>query len=193
VISQAHSCAVAFKEWAGVCDALLEGRQTLLVRKGGLSEGTGPGNFALEHTEFWLYPTWVHQAEQGVRARDSSASPVHRIDHEGIVPIRALVRVGPIGYVKNVETLAELEPFHIFTAETIIKRFQYRHPGLWVLGARVWQHDTGFAVAVAPEHAGCKTWVYLDKPLPVRELTPVLDDVQWDVCCRTLESIFTSR
>ena len=30
-----ESCAVAFKEWAGVCDALIAGRQNIVVRKGG--------------------------------------------------------------------------------------------------------------------------------------------------------------
>ena len=63
-----ESCAVAFKEWAGVCDALIEGRQTIIIRKGGISEGAGPGVFVPEHAEFWLYPTWVHQAEQGLRS-----------------------------------------------------------------------------------------------------------------------------
>ena len=38
-------CAVAFKEWAGVCDALLQGRQAIIIRKGGISEGPGPGVF----------------------------------------------------------------------------------------------------------------------------------------------------
>src|SRR5262249_33425513 len=57
----ARTCAIAFKEWAGVCDALIQGRQTIIVRKGGISEGAGPGSFVPEHAEFWIYPTWVHQ------------------------------------------------------------------------------------------------------------------------------------
>src|SRR6516165_7057250 len=130
---QPDSCAVAFKEWSGVCDALLLGRQTVIVRKGGISEGAGPGIFVPEYPEFWLYPTWVHQAEQGLRTASASASPAHQVDRAGTVLIRALVRVGPIGYVRSEKTLAELEPFHIFTAETMLKRFGYRRPGLWVL------------------------------------------------------------
>ena len=63
------SCAVAFKEWAGICDALIAGRQSIVVRKGGISESAGPGVFVPEHSEFWLFPTWVHQAEQGLSAR----------------------------------------------------------------------------------------------------------------------------
>ncbi len=50
-----ESCAVAFKEWADVCAALLDGRQSLILRKGGIEEG--PGGFRPEHAAFWLYPT----------------------------------------------------------------------------------------------------------------------------------------
>ena len=73
-----ESCGIAFKEWASVCDALLEGRQTIILRKGGISEGTAPGVFVPEHSEFWLYPTWVHQAEQGVRVSSTPTSSDHQ-------------------------------------------------------------------------------------------------------------------
>ena len=92
---------IAFKEWASVCDALLEGRQTIILRKGGISEGTAPGVFVPEHSEFWLYPTWVHQAEQGVRS-DAARLGADSIDvRRGSVPIRALVRVDLIGLCRR--------------------------------------------------------------------------------------------
>ncbi len=187
--SPPESCAIAFKEWAGVCDALSEGRQAIIVRKGGISEGAGPGVFVPEHSEFWLYPTWVHQAEQGLRKSGGTARPAHAHDPAGTVPIRALVRVGLIGYVEREETLPALEEFHVFTAETIRKRFHYRRPGLWVLAARVWRHEPGFAIAATPAHAGCKTWVDLDPPLPTTSLQPVLDDDVWTTVNGRLRSL----
>ncbi len=63
--SQPGTCAVAFKEWSGVCDALADGRQSILLRKGGIREEPGAGRFVPEHREFWLYPTGVHQAAAG--------------------------------------------------------------------------------------------------------------------------------
>jgi hypothetical protein len=184
-----ESCAIAFKEWAGVCDALIQGRQTLVVRKGGIREGAGPGVFVPEHSEFWLYPTWVHQAEQGLRSSSASGQPVHQVDPGGTVGIRGLVRVGPIGFLKSPEKVAALEEFHILTAETILKRFHYRQPGLWVLGARVWRHDPGFTIVTTPHHAGCKTWVDLEQALPTSALEPVLGDAQWTECCRALQAV----
>ena len=70
-----ETCPIAFKEWAGVCAALAEGRQSLIVRKGGIAEG--PRGFAPEHDVFWLYPTQVHQAEQGLRI-DAGAATARR-------------------------------------------------------------------------------------------------------------------
>src|SRR3989442_15841755 len=55
---------LALKEWAVVVHALGIGKQTLLLRKGGLHERHG--RFATEPTEFFLFPTYVHQMAQGV-------------------------------------------------------------------------------------------------------------------------------
>jgi hypothetical protein len=186
----AKTCGVAFKEWAGVCDALIAGRQAVVIRKGGISETAGPGGFAPEHSLFWLFPTWVHQAEQGLRIAGADSPTAKPVDRDGPVPIHALVAVDVIGYVGKEETLPSLEEFHIFTAETILKRFHYRRPGFWVLGARVWRREAGLKLASTPEHSGCKTWVFLDLPLPTAGLEPVLDDARWAGYRDRLRAIF---
>ncbi len=60
----------AFKEWAFICSALAEGKQAIILRKGGIAETSG--KFSVEHTRFWLYPTYVHQQHKGIRAEASS-------------------------------------------------------------------------------------------------------------------------
>src|SRR3954469_6548443 len=50
---------VALKEWATVCEALGAGRQIILLRKGGIFEAAG--GFEIEHRQFLLFPTYVHQ------------------------------------------------------------------------------------------------------------------------------------
>ena len=50
----------AFKEWAVVCAALGNRRQTIILRKGGIDEGRE--GFRVKHKEFWLLPTRFHQA-----------------------------------------------------------------------------------------------------------------------------------
>src|SRR5437868_5081994 len=57
---------IAFKEWAVICRALAEGRQSLILRKGGIAEAGG--QFRPEHHRFWLYPTFVHEKPEGIKA-----------------------------------------------------------------------------------------------------------------------------
>src|SRR5260370_36430861 len=52
---------VALKEWAVICRDLAEGRQFIALRKGGIREPAR--GFNVEHSEFFLFPTYVHQNE----------------------------------------------------------------------------------------------------------------------------------
>ena len=57
--------AIAFKEWAVICAALAAGRQSVILRKGGIAEESGL--FRPEHPEFLLYPTYFHEHRGGVK------------------------------------------------------------------------------------------------------------------------------
>ena len=70
----------AFKEWAIICQALAEGRQALILRKGGIAESTG--EFQLEQMRFWLFPTYVHQQRSGIKPE---ALPVLERDRKSVV------------------------------------------------------------------------------------------------------------
>jgi hypothetical protein len=177
------TCGIAFKEWAGVCDALVEGRQSLIIRKGGIAEG--PRGFVPEHDTFWLYPTFVHEAEQGLR--DGPATPTP--EPTGTVPLRGLAVVDSIAYVDREETLAALRDLHVWTDETLARRFRYRKPGLWVLGVRVFSRAEPHPVALTAEHAGCKTWVSLDSPLLTAGSEPVLDEAEFARRRQRLEKV----
>jgi hypothetical protein len=177
------TCGVAFKEWAGICDALVSGRQSLIVRKGGIAEG--PRGFAPEHDTFWLYPTHVHEAEQGLRETPSAPKPQ---TGPGPMPsplppetvaLRGLAVVDSIAFVDREEVLSALRDLHAWTDETLSKRFHYRRPGLWVLGVRVFRRPDPHIVALTAEHAGCKTWVPLDPPPETDGSEPVLDEAEF--------------
>jgi hypothetical protein len=185
------SSQIALKEWAGVCDALMTGRQAIILRKGGILED--PGGFAPEHSFFWLYPTHVHQAEQGLRvdhgAVAASGSPPDATDR---VMIQALAAVELVHFVGSEETLPWLTPFHVLTEETVRKRFHYRKPGLWVLGVRVFRRQEPWPLDPTPEQLGCKSWVVLDTPLATQGLKPVIDAADWAQRLDRLRSLVTS-
>ena len=166
-----ETCGVAFKEWAGVCDALASGLQGVILRKGGIAEDSG--GFAPEHDAFWLYPTRVHEAEQGLRAAPIAPAPPAPA---GAIDLRALAAVAEVGYLDRPEALPALADFHTWTEPTVLKRFHYRRPGLWVLGVRVCVRPDPLRIEETPAHAGCKSWVPLDAPLSTDGLAPALDD-----------------
>jgi hypothetical protein len=168
------SCSVGFKEWQGVCDALAAGRQSVLLRKGGIEEG--PGGFAPEHPAFWLYPTRVHQAEQGLKPGAAGGGVAAGSWDAGSVRLGTFAVVAVTARVGRPESLDALDGLHVWTPETVRRRFDYRSPGLWVLGVRVFVRAEPAVLPVTPEHAGCKTWVLLDPPASTDGLTPVLDD-----------------
>ena len=176
--------AFAYKEWAGVCRALGEGRQTILIRKGGIAESAGA--FHPEHPAFWLYPTNLHEAQQGLRDDGLRSDQDARADR---VRIDLLAVVGSVTWVDRLDLIAELRSFHVWTEETILKRFAYRTPGLWVLGVRVYRRSEPLEVAILPEHAGCRTWVPLDPAPQASRLTAVLSDEVDATACVALAHV----
>jgi hypothetical protein len=54
----------ALKEWSVTVDSLLAGQQILLLREGGIHEQSR--QFHLEHTEFFLFSTHVHQTKHAL-------------------------------------------------------------------------------------------------------------------------------
>lgn len=166
----------AFKEWAVICHALAQGKQSILLRKGGIAEPEG--DFRVEHDRFWLYPTYVHQQEDGINAearplleqvkKDRPAPGMVRLDH--------WAEVTGIYHVRDYVPALLLGHLHFWSDETVEKRFHYRRPGLFVLAVRVHRAPRTFDLRETPGYAGCKSWVELDEPLPTAGSTPVLSD-----------------
>lgn len=168
-----ETCSVAFKEWAGVCSALGRGLQSIILRKGGIAEG--PGGFTPEHPVFWLYPTRVHQEQQRLKV-DGLGSPGRADADDSTVEVDTLAVVELIGRVDRREILPNLESLHVWTKETVEKKFSYRQPGLWVLGVRVLRRPEPFRLRAAPEYLGCKSWAPLGRALPTDGLVNVIDE-----------------
>jgi hypothetical protein len=167
---------VAFKEWAVVCRALADGRQSLILRKGGIAE-TG-GLFRPEHDAFLLYPTFFHEHRAGVKADFLPLLDAADADRPGPGTIRFthLARVTSVRHVTDLDAALGLDALHAWTADVVRQRFQYRTPGLYVLTVRVYGLPVPATRVERPEYAGCKTWVGLDEPVPADGAVPVLAD-----------------
>jgi hypothetical protein len=166
----------ALKEWAVVCLALAEGRQALLLRKGGIAEDSG--QFQVEHRRFWLFPTYVHQQKDGIVPE---AVPLLE-QAEAERPPQDIVRLTHFAetvesyHVSDLAAVEKLAGLHIWSPQTVRARFEYRRPGLHVLLVRVYRVPQAFELADTPEYAGCRSWVELERALPMDGATPVLTE-----------------
>jgi hypothetical protein len=164
---------IALKEWAAVCAALATGRQTVLLRKGGIAEG--PRGFRIEHAEFWLYPTQFHQdaSQLSEAGRDCLTIAQQAIPAAGRISVSLYAVAESVEYVENVDRLSEFRDRHVLSDSAVLQRFHYRSPGLYVATVRVFRRESAYDVPELPRYAGCKSWVELDQALSTNGLETV--------------------
>jgi hypothetical protein len=180
---------VAFKEWAVICAALTSGRQTIILRKGGIEEGRD--GFRVEHGEFWLLPTRFHEdASQLVPAAESLWRQVQESQPPpGTFVVDLYAVVQQVIEVRDLAVLNRLTGLHILSQETLEQRFHYRHPGLFILVVRTYQLPRPYIVSDSPFIAGCKSWVELPEPLLTNSLLPVVGDAVFDQRLKQIQSL----
>lgn len=150
----------ALKEWSAAVHALLEGRQTVLLRKGGIHEK----RFSVAAPEFILFPTIAHSHAERVRPQHADLLDTAALDStEDAVTIRAGAKVVAAVEVKRPEAIDELADLHIWTAESVrADRLDFRPKHrLTVLVVQVSPLCTPIRLVRTPEFAGCKSWVEL--------------------------------
>jgi hypothetical protein len=163
--------SVGFKEWALVCAALGEGRQSVIVRKGGIAEGRD--GFQFRHREFFLFPTFFH--EQLGRTRLTNAVLPEQLPNE--IEIRFFARVEEVRTIADWETARALAPLHILQESVVRERFDYDEaPGVQVAFVRVFRLEPVWRFPDAARYGGCRSWVELPEPRAGLQLCPVLDE-----------------
>ncbi len=166
---------IAFKEWAVVCAALADGRQAVILRKGGIHEGRE--GFRVEHREFWLFPTGFHQqADDVIPDAAPLLEQVRAAEMPNRVALKLYAVVAEVHHVQDLAELSRLSDQHIWSEKTVEQRFHYRSPGLFALIVRVYCRESPIEIEVSVQMAGCKSWVDLPSPLSTDGLRPVLED-----------------
>ncbi len=153
-------CRFALKEWAVVCRALETGVQSVLLRKGGISEPGG--TFRCEHDLFWLYPTRFHQGAEALTPAGAALLPGLTIPADpATVHISLLARVHAMHRITDPGQLAPYLDLQILSHAVVLQRFHYKRPELFVLEVECTPAPTPFTVRETPEMAGCHSWVDL--------------------------------
>ncbi len=160
--------SIGFKEWALVCQALGEGKQTVIIRKGGIAEGLD--GFAFRHPEFFLFPTFFHEQLDRVRRLAGGPAPT---PPDGI-EIRYFARVKEARIITDWEEVRALEPLHIWEEGVVRERFEYDDaPGVHVAFVDVFRLDPVWRFPDSKSYGGCRSWVRLPDPPRELQLRPV--------------------
>jgi hypothetical protein len=182
------ACSVALKEWTSVAAALAAGRQSILLRAGGIAEPEG--TFAAQADAFWIWPTRYHQEEQATREPQWVSDPSETKRDE--VELSLLAQLELVRKLHDLDSLRALEPLHIWTGPTIQTRFHYRSPGLWLLLLRVWRTPHPHHVLPTAHESGCRSWVDLASILPITDAEPVLSTEEFQAVVRDLHGLLGS-
>jgi hypothetical protein len=181
--------AEAFKEWAVICRALAEGRQALILRKGGIAEAGD--DFQVAHRRFWLFPTYTHQQRAGIKPE--AVPLLEQVAAEqppaGVVRLSHFAEVAGIYHVHDLVPALVLGHLYLWSEDTVRARFAYRQPGLYVLPVRVYRAAQAWDLPDTPAYAGCRSWVHLDRPLPTKGAVPVLNDADFHHLLETLDKV----
>lgn len=169
--------ATALKEWSSVVEALKTGRQIILLRKGGLADKGKV--FAVEDTEFFLYPSYVHQQAEYVRhdlledfqRATTPAAP------EGQVRFDCYAVVHQSIAVESELALLRLAGQHIWNDDFIRHRLQWKpdHPS-WVVLLRAYTLTQPVLAPDQKRYHGCRSWFQLEDALATGRASPVLSD-----------------
>jgi hypothetical protein len=163
----------ALKEWSAAVHALLDGRQTVLLRKGGIHEK----RFDVTAARFLLFPTVAHSHAERVRPEHRDLLDAAAADStEEVLTVRAGAKVVAAVEVNRPEAVDEIAALHIWTAESVKNdRLDFRPKRrLTVLVVQASPLVEPVRVARAPGYAGCKSWVSL--PVDPDWAAPVHDD-----------------
>lgn len=177
---QLVSASAALKEWSLVCQALAEGRQLVLLRKGGLLDEDGV--FHLEHREFYLSPTWLHQERGLVKPEHQDlfeGTPREAEEDAQLVYLRYFARVEQVWGLSEDEQEKLAAVRHIWSQQYLDLRFSYKpEKPLLCAALRVYALETPHRYPLRPQDLGCRSWMEWKEPLglPAR---PVLAEAEF--------------
>lgn len=178
----------AFKEWAIVVDALGRGRQSLILRKGGIREGKG--GFSVDYDSFLLFPTGFHQQgasvigdEQATAARVMGTLSADTIQFTHWATLDSWLEV------VSLEQAEKLQSLHIWSPDVIRSRFDWgRNQGIFALILRVYQLPEPVQIAMLESYGGCKSWIEVAQDISVDGSKAVLSDAAFSKERQAIES-----
>ena len=171
--------STTFKEWQVICDALASGRQSVILRKGGIHEGREGFSFA--HKSFYLFPTKFHA--QSDHVREGSFLPDSEWKEGDPFEITHHAEALFAVTLTDWEKVEALRPYHIYTDETLKDRFDWEGKGMasgsiHVALVRISELQKPIPLVYSKRLGGCRSWVEVAEihDSPTTTLDPVIED-----------------
>lgn len=175
------TCDAALKEWAVAIEALGQGRQALIIRKGGIREEHN--RFEVRFPEFLFFPSFEHQQSDLLRPEHAAAlsDALAATPDDDSLTFTHFARVHSAFAVSELAELESLAPHHIWTQQYAEKRLRWKpRVALTAMVLRVYRLPEPKQVPVRPEYAGCKSWLPLLDTVTVDALEPAMSDAAFE-------------
>ncbi len=190
------SSSFALKEWATACLILKEGRQIVIIRKGGIDKADRDFTSELSvDSEFLLFPTYEHQNKALIKNQFHSdlLNTIEDNDVPGLINLSAFAKVTHKFEVTSTQTLNTISNFHMWNEEYTNKRVNWRpnKPAIVAL-LRVYPLLQPQALPILSEYGSCKSWVDLGQDVPMGELEPVIPDVKYNNICEKIHTLLSN-
>lgn len=179
----------ALKEWQVAVTALERGEMIVLLRKGGIREGSG--KFTIAHDRVLLYPTYEHQKPQLLQPPYTShVEPVASGWHPETVHIAAWANITETLQVSEHDRVMALLPFHVWNAEFVSERLKWKPTQpVQVLLLRTYRLPQPQIIPYRNAYGGCKSWIDLETAIDLNHSVPVLDDATYEARVQQIRAI----
>ncbi len=175
------STYIGLRDWAVTLEALGDGTQIMLMRKGGIHEETR--HFEVESDAFFLFPAYEHQKVELLKPeyQDGIAETLKDWSPEDkTVSIKYYAKLFEDVEILDEDRLKSLYPYHIWTNEFATERLKWKKKlPLHLLLLRVYKLDQELEIPLEAEYGGCKSWLSLPKSLSDLHAKAVLTDEQF--------------
>ena len=155
----------ALKEWATVVNALENGKQTVILRKGGILE-TSSG-FKVESKKFLLFPTWEHQEEIFVKSEFQNFlnEVLKEKPEKGFNRITSYAKVLDEKDIDSKEIIDALSSFHVWSDTYIKERMNWMpEKPMKAVFLQVFNIEE-LQIPLKEEFQGCKSWVEINSDI----------------------------
>ena len=150
---------LAFKEWATVVDALAQGEQSIILRKGGIVEEND--HFEVNSKDFLLLPTLFHQEDAMIKPSwvDKAPNTDYYLSTQTVI-LRYKAIVESQKRVDDWNELLLLDDQHVYQQKVVKERFdRWNDKGLYVLNVKIEMLPQEIFLDLEPQHMGCKSWI----------------------------------